>query len=452
MPGGFAALDTSFPALEGRSAEEQVRVLTDYLYQMLESLRYTLRNLDDENMNASFLKKISGAAGAEIEVELDAIRLRVTTAEGDIATLELTADGLDSRVTAAEGDISTLQQTATSLTSRISSAEGDISTLEQTASGLSSRVTNTEGDVSALEQTVSGITLAVSSATGAGGQTYATITLRVGEDSYTGQILLDGNVSVSGQLSADELYTTYGDMANLSVDRLRTSRRIPLYLAHNTADDNFVDAAAERVRLIAGVYDATGSGSYYDAGGSAVAVTGYTQARNPNNEPLFWESDPGGSGVVIGADGYPYKNGTRIFFTTANSGYPVLVYTYTEKIKAQLAFVLSPQGYYEPKLLLGEGDEHGYGVGTLYKSTDALHLTYTDQNGADVGMIARRSGYLDLYGLRKTTRLDFSGWDGGSFSETVDGGAVNSFSVSFDGAGKPVKITDGAGHETAVIW
>ena len=58
MPSGFSTLDTSFPALEGRSAEEQVRVLTDYLYQLLEALRYTLRNLGVENMNEQAVKDL----------------------------------------------------------------------------------------------------------------------------------------------------------------------------------------------------------------------------------------------------------------------------------------------------------------------------------------------------------------------------------------------------------
>ena len=65
------------------------------------------------------------------------------------------------------------------------------------------------------------------------------------------------------------------------------------------------------------------------------------------------------------------------------------------------------------------------------------------------------AGYLDLYGLRKPTELDFSSWDSGYFSETLDGGGKNAWTVTFedgDPTKPPVKFTDGTGHETAVVW
>ena len=52
----------------------------------------------------------------------------------------------------------------------------------------------------------------------------------------------------------------------------------------------------------------------------------------------------------------------------------------------------------------------------------------------------------------KVAELDFSGWEDGYFSEELDDGQVNGFLVDFDNGGMPVKITDGEGHETEVIW
>lgn len=52
----------------------------------------------------------------------------------------------------------------------------------------------------------------------------------------------------------------------------------------------------------------------------------------------------------------------------------------------------------------------------------------------------------------KVSELDFSGWATGYFSETLDNDQVNGFLVDFDGSGMPIRITDGVGHETEVIW
>lgn len=52
MPGNILTVDTSFPQLTDRQTTDQkFRVITDYLYMLLEQLRYTLRNLGMENFN-----------------------------------------------------------------------------------------------------------------------------------------------------------------------------------------------------------------------------------------------------------------------------------------------------------------------------------------------------------------------------------------------------------------
>lgn len=318
--------------------------------------------------------------------------------------------------------------------------EGVTSSIIRRVDSIDARVEDAEGNLSEIEQTVDSITLSVTSATGGDGQTYATIRLQVGPNAYSGQILLDGNVDVSGQLSADALYTAYGDMADLTVDRLKTSRRIPLYLAGDTRDDNYLHIVDESLEMVAGVY----------AGGTE-------QARNPNGLPLYWEADPAGQGVVIGSDGYPYLNGTRIFMTTSATQWPVTVYTYTDTVKARLAFEQALDGTYQPMLVMGAGDGSGANYATMFKATQGLELIFRALGGRELGLRAgytegQGAGYLDLYGLRKTTRVDFSGWDGGSFTETLDGGGVEQYSVTFDSDGRPVAITDGSSHVTEVVW
>ena len=182
MPGNILSADTQFPNFAGQeSPAEQIRTIRNYLYMLLEQLRYTLNNLDAGNFNTEGLKEIQDAISqpilkqlsdtdgnlAELQVTAAGLASRVSSNEGDISQLEQTAQGLSSRVGDAEGNISSLQQTANGLSSRVTSAEGNISTLQQTTNGLSSRVSNAEGSISSLNQTASGLETRVANAEGA---------------------------------------------------------------------------------------------------------------------------------------------------------------------------------------------------------------------------------------------------------------------------------------------
>lgn len=181
MPGNILSADTQFPNFAGQeSPAEQIRTIRNYLYMLLEQLRYTLNNLDAGNFNTEGLKEIQDAISqpilkqlsdtdgnlADLQVTAAGLASRVSSNEGNISQLEQTAQGLSSRVGDAEGNISSLQQTANGLSSRVTSAEGNISSLQQTANGLSSRVSNAEGSISSLSQTASGLETRVANAEG----------------------------------------------------------------------------------------------------------------------------------------------------------------------------------------------------------------------------------------------------------------------------------------------
>lgn len=307
------------------------------------------------------------------------------------------------------------------------------SLISKTSKEINLKIEATDGRVSEVEQTVDGITLTVTSSTSPDGQTTASIVLKVGPNSYTGYIKLDGNVDVSGQLSAEALYAALGDIADLTVDRLSTSRRIVKYLAGDQSDDNYIRIQGQHLEFVAGVY----------AGGTE-------QATNPNGGLIYWEADP--EGATIGSDGYPYVDGERIFTTTTETDWPVMVYTYTEMVKRSISF--EQQGdQYVPVDVFGAGDSQGRQKGRLVKDTEGLLLGYQSQSGADLGIYFGDSGYTDIYGLRKTTGLNFSEWDSGHFYERVDGDDTRyQYDVEFDGQGRPTKITDSDGHEMAIYW
>lgn len=207
MPGNILSADTQFPNFAGQeSPAEQIRTIRNYLYMLLEQLRYTLNNLDAGNFNTEGLKEIQDAISqpilkqlsdtdgnlAELQVTAAGLASRVSSNEGDISQLEQTAQGLSSRVGDAEGNISSLQQTANGLSSRVTSAEGNISTLQQTANGLSSRVSNAEGSISSLNQTASGLETRVANAEG----TVSTVSQKVNGVTVTtggGQTFLAGD-------------------------------------------------------------------------------------------------------------------------------------------------------------------------------------------------------------------------------------------------------------------
>ena len=307
------------------------------------------------------------------------------------------------------------------------------STITKTSEEINLKVEGIDGRVSDITQTVDGISLSVTSASSPDGQTTATITLKVGPNNYTGYIKIDGNVDVSGQLSADALYAALGEIADLSVNRLSTSRRVVKYLAGDTTDDNFIRVEGQSLEFVAGIAKSTTE-----------------QAKNPNGELIYWEADP--AGASIGSDGYPYANGERIFTTTKQTSWPVMVYQYEEQVKRAISFQSDGQ-YYYPVDVFGAGDNNGKQRGYLVKRQNSLELTYETSLGKQLGLAARDEGYLDLMGVRKTVGLNFSGWDKGSWGVLLEGvKEMLDYGVTLNSAGVPVKITYPDGTDCPILW
>ena len=307
------------------------------------------------------------------------------------------------------------------------------SLITKTSEEINLKVESIDGRVSDITQTVDGISLSVTSASSPDGQTTATITLKVGPNNYTGYIKLDGNVDVSGQLSADALYSAFGEIADLSVNRLSTSRRVVKYLAKDTTDDNFIRVEGQSLEFVAGIAKSTTE-----------------QAKNPNGELIYWEADP--AGASIGSDGYPYANGERIFTTTKQTSWPVMVYQYEEQVKRAISFQSDGQ-YYYPVDVFGAGDNNGKQRGYLVKRQNSLELTYETSTGKHLGLAALDEGYLDLMGMRRTVGLNFSGWDKGSWGVLLEGvKEMLDYGVTLNSAGVPVKITYPDGTDCPIYW
>ncbi len=237
---------------------------------------------------------------------------------------------------------------------------------------------------------------------------------------------LEVKTLISNTVITNELYADYGAIADLTVDELRTDyAKARRYLAGNTGPLDYLYIHDEQIEFLSGTV-------HLDGGVPA------TEQLHHRGRYFYW------------------TDGTRTQMTAAEqTAWPVTVYVYDELIKGAFAFrtVTTSGGTVKvPVLTLGAGTgdptDAALGRGFLRKDADrlALFLHGSADNGIFIGQ------YTDLVGLRKTTSLNFSNYENGSFTETVDGGLTETYGVRFDENGYPVAITDGSGHQTEVIW
>lgn len=91
MPNGLMLADTSVPKLDGKSDSEKLDSVMNYLYMLLEQLRYTLDNLGRENFNDRDFDGIVKTITAPVLVKIE-------DAEGNIASVKAAANELSATV------------------------------------------------------------------------------------------------------------------------------------------------------------------------------------------------------------------------------------------------------------------------------------------------------------------------------------------------------------------
>lgn len=159
MPTTFQLVETTFPNGEGKDTQEQINGVYDYLFVLLEQLRYTLFNLDGSNINqnalSEFIKNISEPIYAKIE-----------DTDKNVNELSITAKGLSARIGDAEGNITQLQATATGLQASISNLNGSVTNLTADVNGIratvSTKIDATQAQ-SIFDQSATGFTLGATS-------------------------------------------------------------------------------------------------------------------------------------------------------------------------------------------------------------------------------------------------------------------------------------------------
>ena len=233
MPNDLFGLDVGFPAFTGQeSTEQKVKVIQNYLYMLLEQLKYALRNLGKENFNPTALQEMEDIFSDTFIEEINA-----------------------------------------------------------------------------------------------------------------------GTV-ISNTVITNELYADYGEIADLTVWRLRTDyARARNYLGGGTGRLDYISIHDEQIDFISATTDGTA----------------YEQL-NVDGRAFYW------------------RDSTKTQMTNQQvTAWPVYVYVYTELVKASIRFD-TVDGVALPVISLGAGDENGNSKGTIYKATDGLYIRYITSGAAEIGV------------------------------------------------------------------
>lgn len=165
---------------------------------------------------------------------------------------------------------------------------------------------------------------------------------------------------ISNTNITQEIYADYGNIADLTVDRLRTDyAKAQKYLSGDTSDVNYISIHDETISFI-----------------TATAGSG-TEQLTDGDRVFYWTDD------------------THTQMTSENTtAYPVYIYNYSETVKAKIAFkTITLSGGEEtvaPVLTLGAGD----GVlpdsakAIIYKGQHGLEINYYKSSTSDLVQLA----------------------------------------------------------------
>jgi hypothetical protein len=186
MPTSFLSADAGFPRLTSDiPQEERLNRIENYLYMLLEQLKYALYNLGKDNFNETDLKDIEEDISGPIMSVVSDMQGNISSlqqtaeglyadmygSDGKVSQLELTAAGLSLDMYDPTGKVATIEATASGITTRLNDFDGSGSTIEQTASSLTTRVTDAEGNITVAQQTADKIDWIVASGTSASNMT-----------------------------------------------------------------------------------------------------------------------------------------------------------------------------------------------------------------------------------------------------------------------------------------
>ena len=127
MPANWLYMDSKFPDFNGNiSTEEKLEQLQNYLYMLVEQMRYTTQNLDTTNMNQTALNSWEAAITKPLYLLLEGEGERLTQ-------LSVTADGLTALVQSQQQQVQEVKDAQ-------EDAQNALEGLDQSVQEISSRV------------------------------------------------------------------------------------------------------------------------------------------------------------------------------------------------------------------------------------------------------------------------------------------------------------------------
>ncbi len=164
-----------------------------------------------------------------------------------------------------------------------------------------------------------------------------------------------GDTILSNTVVTNELYASYGDVADLTVWKLRTDYlRAQNYLHGSQADVNYISIHDEQIDFIT----------------ASVASPLHAEQLTRDGRPCYWTDE------------------TRTRMTMMEeTPWPVTAYVYDEMTKLSVRFqeILTTQGTltYAPVLVLGAGDNQGNSKGYIFKEQNDLLIRYVTSGGEE---------------------------------------------------------------------
>lgn len=142
---------------------------------------------------------------------------------------------------------------------------------------------------------------------------------------------------ISNSVVTKSLYAERGDIAQLTVDWLSTSKKVMKYLNKDLTDDDYIEIHEQGIELKSASVVMNGT----------VPQTEALFDRNGN--ALYWQKDITYAEII---DGFPYVNGKQIYMDNEVTDYPVQVYRYTATTKMLIDFEMTG-GVNVPKISMG---------------------------------------------------------------------------------------------------
>ena len=142
---------------------------------------------------------------------------------------------------------------------------------------------------------------------------------------------------ISNSVVTKSLYAERGDIAQLTVDWISTSKKVMKYLNKDTTDDDYIEAHEQGIELKTASVVMSGN----------APLTELLHDRYGN--ALYWQKDISYAEII---NGFPYVNGKQVYMDTEVTDYPVRVYQYSVTSKMKIDFEMV-NGVNVPKITMG---------------------------------------------------------------------------------------------------